>query len=191
MLCCYRAGRQVLGAVHFGQKETAIVSRKARLTYGTGASMEYDPSDAAHIQRKCNVFAIANKLYLNVFEGYVERGDDLPVGTTREQIFRPITEYTTSMNFNVFISKKRVKDIRFSKDEGFQKLVSVLTTIRIPLDMEIPFHERGISLQLTFGGTELGVKCTRLCDGHEVNVDTVYVEEMADSASADAELVKR
>lgn len=178
---------QVLGAALLAGNRSSIASRKARLTYGTNACELFDQYNAAHKQSNVRPKFFGNKLYLEVFQCYVERGDDLPVGTVHKHNFSPLTENQQDVEFDVVVSKKAAKNIKFVQDPAFKHVVSTLTTVKIPVDMTVGFESRGVCLSLTFGGTELGVRCTRLSDGHEVQVETVYVEEIGTSSYGQAD----
>ncbi|CAM9333055.1 unnamed protein product [Ectocarpus fasciculatus] len=171
----------VLGAARYGTSDSTIVSRKARLTYGTKMVNKYNENNPDHTNRMRHARYIGGALYLDKFSCYVEKGIDLPVGTDKEQTFHPLTDDQTAVGFDVCISLSPEADIEYLKDNGVAKKLSLLKTVSAPLDMSVPMRQRGVSMQLSFGGTELGIKCTRCSDGHEVITSTVFVEDIQDS----------
>ncbi|CAN0180294.1 unnamed protein product [Ectocarpus fasciculatus] len=173
--------RQVVGAALYGTSDSTIVSRKARLTYGTKMVNKYDENNPAHTKRMGHARFIDNALYLDKFSCYVEKGIDLPVGTDKEHTFHPVTAEQEEVSFDVCISLRPEADIEYLKDDGVDKKLSLLKTVTAPIDMSVPMSERGVSMQLSFGGTELGIKCTRCSDGHEVITSTVFVEDIEDT----------
>lgn len=174
---------QVMGAALFGANDRSIVSRKARLTYGVRSVNEYDKDCPAHRQRKGDVALIGGKMYLNTFSPFVERGEDLPVGTDREHSFEPVTECQISVSFDVTVSSHPVKDIKYLKDRGVNEMLSTVITVEVPVDTSVPFENRGLFIRLSFGGTELGIRGKRSSDGREVNATTVYIEEVVDNTT--------
>lgn len=171
----------MLGAARFGSSDSTIVSRKARLTYGTKMVTQYNEADSAHGSRQAQARLIGDALYIDKFSCYVEKGIDLPVGTDKEHTFHPVTSHQDEVSFDVCTSRKPVKDIEYLKDSGVDKQLSTLKTVSAPVDLSVPMSERGVSMQLSFGGTELGIKCTRCSDGHEVIASTVFVQDIEDT----------
>ncbi|CAN0121804.1 unnamed protein product [Ectocarpus sp. 12 AP-2014] len=171
----------VLGAARYGTSDSTIVSRKARLTYGTKMVTKYDESNPEHTKRMGHARFIGDALYLDKFSCYVEKGIDLPMGTDKEHTFHPVTDEQEEVSFDVCISLRSKADIEYLKDNGVAKKLSLLKTISAPIDMSVPMGTRGVSMQLSFGGTELGIKCTRCSDGHEVITSTVFVEDIEDT----------
>ncbi|CAN0356782.1 unnamed protein product [Ectocarpus sp. 6 AP-2014] len=171
----------VLGAARYGTSDSTIVSRKARLTYGTKTMTDYDEHNPEHTKRMKHARYIGGALYLDTFNCYVEKGIDLPVGTDKEETFYPLTNEQTAVSFDVCISLKPKAGIKYLKDNGVDKQLSLLKTVSAPMDMSVPMGKRGVSMQLSFGGTELGIKCTRCSDGHEVITSTVFVQDIEDT----------
>ncbi|CAB1113662.1 unnamed protein product [Ectocarpus sp. CCAP 1310/34] len=170
-----------VGAALFGRSESAIVARKARLTYGTRSVTRYDEEDPNHTRRKGQARYIGGTLYLEKFSCYVEKGVDLPVGTGRQHTFHPVTERQNEIEFDVCISLQTAADIEYVKDEGVNHKLCTLKTLTVPVDMSVRLSERGVVMKLYFGGTDLGIKCTRCTDGHEVAANTVFVEDIEDT----------
>ncbi|CAM9977965.1 unnamed protein product, partial [Sphacelaria rigidula] len=160
--------RQVLGAALFGANKRSIISRKARLTYGTAVMSAYDPADPEHRQRKSQISFTGGKLYLKTFKKYVERSQDLPVGTDKEHAFSPLTDAQENVTFDILVTKQCAADVQYVKDGSASTTLNTLVTVDVPVDMTSPFARRGMSMRLSFGGTELGITCKRDSDGKEV-----------------------
>ncbi|CAM9625929.1 unnamed protein product [Ectocarpus sp. 8 AP-2014] len=171
----------VLGAARYGTSDSTIVSRKARLTYGTKMVNEYNENNPEHTKRMGHARFIDDTLYLDKFSCYVEKGIDLPVGTDKEHTFHPVSDDQKEVSFDVCISVRPEAEIEFLKDDGVDKKLSILKTVSAPIDTSVAMSKRGVSMQLSFGGTELGIKCTRCSDGHEVIASTVFVEDIEDT----------
>ncbi|CAB1106384.1 unnamed protein product [Ectocarpus sp. CCAP 1310/34] len=171
----------VLGAARYGASDSTIVSRKARLTYGTKYVTRYDENNKKHTDRQAHARFVGDGLYLDKFSCYVEKGTDLPVGTDKEHTFHPVTDEQDQVSFDVCISLKPEADIEYLKDNGVSKKLSLLKTVSAPIDRNVPMSKRGVSMKLSFGGTELGIKCTRCSDSHEVVTQTKFVEDIEDT----------
>lgn len=174
------------GAALFGTSDSTILSRKARLTYGTKFVQSYDETDSNHRSRQAKARYIHDGLYLDKFSCYVEKGVDLPVGTNKEHTFHPLTDSQDEVSFDVCISLNPAAEIEFVKDRGVDKKLRTLIVVSAPVDRSVPMSERGVSMQLSFGGTELGIKCTRCSDGHEVNRKTTFVQDIEDTREGTA-----
>lgn len=142
---------------------------------------QYDASDADHASRQSQARLIGDALYIDKFSCYVEKGIDLPVGTDKEQTYHPVTEYQDEVSFDVCTTRKPVKEIEYLKDTGVGRHLSTLKTVSAPVDKSVAMSKRGVSMKLSFGGTELGIKCTRCSDGHEVKATTVFVQDIEDT----------
>lgn len=129
------------------------------------------------------MFHSDGKMYLDVFSDFVERGEDLPVGTNREHTFYPLGNSQNHINFDIIVSSRPVADVKYLKDEGVKDMVTNLTAVEVPLDMNVPFKFRGVCMRLSFGGTELGIRGKRCSDGKEVNATTVYIEELVEDTN--------
>ncbi|CAM9289819.1 unnamed protein product [Choristocarpus tenellus] len=171
----------VTGASLFGCNSQAIVSRKARLTYGTMMVGQFDTDNQDHLSRRGQCRTIDGKTYLDMFKALVQKGDTIPVGTDREASFYPTKEKQNSMIFEVVVSKEMQEAVRFIKDPGVEGKLCTLNSVSFPVDISVPFENRGASLQFTFGGTELGVKVVRKSDNHEVNANIEFVEDIDDT----------
>lgn len=157
-----------------------ITCRKARLTYGTLTNTPYNGSYPEHRDRSRNAKTVQGKLLLETFYCFVERGEDLRVDTERVRTFTPLAEDQQWVSFPIAVSKRRAADIRYLKDEGVERTLSTIITVRVPLDRTVPLIDRGVSVRLVFGGTELHIVCKRCADGHEVPAKTIVVENMDD-----------
>ncbi|CAN0016294.1 unnamed protein product, partial [Sphacelaria rigidula] len=160
----------VLGAALFGANKGSIISRRARLTYGTAILLRYNAADPEHSKRESQTESREGKIYLDTFYKYVERGQDLPVGTEKEHTFWPVTEGQQSMRFEVLVTKQCAADVQYVKDRGVNRMLNNLVTVDVPIDMTASFTRRHVSMRFSFGGSELGIKCKRHSDGKEVRV---------------------
>lgn len=172
-----------MGAALFGASKRPIVSRKARLTYGIRACCRYDKDEPEHCQRKKNVALAKGTMHLDVFKQFVERGEDLLIGTDKEHTFIPLTENQSKVSFEITVSSRPGKDIKYLKDDGVENMLNDLITVEVPLDMSVPWAQRGVSIRLTFGGTELGATAKRLSDCEKVTTTTVYIEEVVEDSN--------
>ncbi|CAM9346873.1 unnamed protein product [Ectocarpus sp. 8 AP-2014] len=173
---------EVLGATRYGTSDSTIVSRKARLTFGFKHVTKYDENNPEHTKRMRHARFIVDALYLDKFSCLTEKGIDLPsAASDLEHTFHPVSDEQEELSVDLCISLRPKAEIEYLKDDGVDKKLSILKTVSAPIDMSVPMSKRGMSLQLSFGGTELGIKCTRCSDEHEVITSTVFVEEMEDA----------
>ncbi|CAM9797981.1 unnamed protein product, partial [Sphacelaria rigidula] len=147
----------VLGAALFGANQGPFISRKARLTYGTAAMTKYDVRDPAHSKDDIEMSIVRGKLYLKTFAKYVERGEDLPVGTDKEHEFKPMTEDQQKVKFDILVTKQCAADVQYIRDSGVKRMLHNPISVTVPMDMTASFARRGVSMRLSFGGAELGI----------------------------------
>ncbi|CAN0279314.1 unnamed protein product, partial [Discosporangium mesarthrocarpum] len=147
----------VKGAVLFAGRPMVFNTRKARLTYGVSCLSEYRDDDLEHVQRKATVrgpMGPSDTLYIPIFSSLLRRGDDVPWdGGCVNHGYFPIESDQSRISFKVLASHKR--DIQFpDKDKHF-----ILGNFDVPVNMCAPFGERGVRVEMRFGGPELLVTC--------------------------------
>ncbi len=171
----------MLGAARFGNCESTVLTRKARWTYGTRMVTRFDEGNPEHRRRRRHARFMNNTLYLETFRCYVEKGMDLPVGTSRTHTFGPAEEDRNEVWFDVCISQHPEGAIRYLKDEGVDGMVRTLKKLVVDIDRSVPKSERDVSMQLYFGGTDLRIKCERCSDGQELTARTEFAENTEDA----------
>lgn len=143
---------------------------------------EYDADDPQHSKRKSQSSSFGGKLYIKKFFEYVERGQDLPVGTVKTHAFSPMTEDQQRLMFRILVTKQCASDVQYVGDKGVSKMFNNPVTVTVPVDMTAPYFLRGVCVRLSFGDTELGITCKRHSDEMEVEVDTIYIEGVEDTS---------
>lgn len=148
----------VRGAVLFGSHPEVFRTRKARLTYGIRCTIRYVSRNPEHVKRRKSppVVGEDGKEMIYAFCRHINVGDDIPTGgVCPASTYSPLRSSQKEVVFDILASHSR--DIQYpDKSECF-----VLGSVTVPVDQGLPFHDRGISVQFMFGGTELSVTCTQ------------------------------
>ncbi|XP_062582272.1 heat shock 70 kDa protein 12B-like [Saccostrea cucullata] len=139
----------VKGAVYFGHVPDAISRRVARFTYGIQTWPEFKPT--IHPQSKKFEVSGMNRCK-DVFFPFVQKGQQIPLGFSKSQIFRPLHDDDTRLECAVYISSE--KDPKFVDDPGCE----LLGTLQVPVSRKTPESPRSeVEETLFFGETELRV----------------------------------
>lgn len=137
----------VKGAVYFGHDPKAISRRVAMYTYGIQTWPEFKPT-LHPISKKYEIDGKAR--CKDVFFAIVRKGEKIPVGLSKPQIFRPLFEKGSMLHCSVYISdKENPKYIDESDCE-------LLGTLEVPLLNHDPANVE-VEETLYFGETELRV----------------------------------
>jgi hypothetical protein len=90
----------VKGAALYGLSHAAFVSRVARYTYGISCGTPYNASDPRHIGCATELHS-GVKSVPGVFNAYVAKGENVPVGKKMAQNFVPAHKAQTSVSFQL------------------------------------------------------------------------------------------
>lgn len=145
------AGLAVLkGAVLFGHNPLTIVSRIAKCSYGIRVYRDFQ--NGVHPQSKKVTFG--NKVKCkDVFATHVKKGQELKVGEPQSsQRYTPLEADQATLVFDIYTST-----------EEDAKYVTDVTSMYVgQLEVEVPDmsygKERGVHVNMVFGGTEITVE---------------------------------
>lgn len=154
----------------YGRDHSVVTLRKAKQTIGTCSLRLYHRQLEKHRGRRRNVTKKDGKSYLDIFQCFVEKGADVPHGLTRSVEFAPTNNGQPRIAFHLNVSERPSEEIYFLNDPGVRDSIDTLRTVEVPLDMSVPILQRGVKLEMTFGGVELTMKCIRCSDGREVEI---------------------
>lgn len=143
----------VRGASVFGTSGgRLIVSRKSKYTFGVDATPEYDPNNAEHVKySEHKKLHEDGKYRLQTFHVHGHAGDDIEEGRSEKMLYYPLTELQDTLDFGILVTKK--KEVFLDVEEGVERICHV----SVPVDMNLPFHNRGAWFQFSLGGPE--IKC--------------------------------
>lgn len=137
----------VKGAVYFGHDPKAISRRVAMYTYGIQTWPEFKPT----LHPLSKKYEIDGKSRCkDVFFPIVRKGEKIPVGLSKPQIFRPLFEKGSMLHCSVYISDD--KDPKYIDEPGCE----ILGTLEVPLLNHDPANVE-VEETLYFGETELRV----------------------------------
>ncbi|XP_060565808.1 heat shock 70 kDa protein 12A-like [Ruditapes philippinarum] len=145
------AGLVVLkGAVIFGHNPVTIVSRVAKFSYGVRVYRDFQ--DGVHPNDK--KLTVAGKVKCkDVFASHVKKGQELVVGEAQSnQRYTPLEADQMSLIFDIYTAPD--EDPKYVTDTGCINVGQ--------LEVEVPDlsggKERGVWVQMIFGGTEIVVE---------------------------------
>lgn len=137
----------VKGAVYFGHDPKAISRRVAMYTYGIQTWPEFKPT----LHPLSKKYEIDGKSRCkDVFFPIVRKGEKIPVGLSKPQIFRPLFEKGSMLHCSVYISDE--EDPKYIDEFGCE----LLGTLEVPLLNHDPANVE-VEETLYFGETELRV----------------------------------
>lgn len=137
----------VKGAVYFGHDPKAISRRVAMYTYGIQTWPEFKPT----LHPLSKKYEIDGKSRCkDVFFPIVRKGEKIPVGLSKPQIFRPLFEKGSMLHCSVYISDD--EDPKYIDESG----CDLLGTLEVPLLNHDPANVE-VEETLYFGETELRV----------------------------------
>ncbi|KAL3880085.1 hypothetical protein ACJMK2_032354 [Sinanodonta woodiana] len=145
------------GAVLFGHKPKSIVERVSRYTYGTSITELFD-----HRKHPLEKFYQLEdrQICRDIFDIWVSSGDAIKCGNfSIKDVYyssHPDDEY---INVRIFASTQKAP--RFVTDDG----CIMLGKANIELNMGVPYHERKVEVEVTFGDTELHLKAREVATG--------------------------
>ncbi|XP_060082630.1 heat shock 70 kDa protein 12A-like [Ylistrum balloti] len=152
------------GAVIFGHKPRAIVSRVARYTYGYEAWPKFDPKIHSQVHK---VRLGGVDCCTGVFQPYIRIGTELSCDDHITSTHCPVSDEQEDMAINIYISEK--KEPKYITDPD----VRHLGTLRLPLPAFKPGLRRKVQGCLYFGATEVTIEAKDLETGniHKVVFD--------------------
>ncbi|OWF45296.1 heat shock 70 kDa protein 12A-like [Mizuhopecten yessoensis] len=157
------------GAVIFGHKPMAIVSRVARYTYGYEAWPTFDPK--VHPQeRKVRLGDV--DCCQGVFQPYIRLGTEIDCGDYITSTHRPVSDEQSDMAINIFISENVAP--KYVEDPDVRKL----GTLKLPLPAYKPGLNRRVQGRLHFGATEVIIEAKEAETGiiHKATFDCLKRE---------------
>ncbi|XP_021364052.1 heat shock 70 kDa protein 12A-like [Mizuhopecten yessoensis] len=144
------------GAVIFGHKPMAIVSRVARYTYGFEAWPTFDPEVHPHQQKVCfNGIECCKE----VFHPYIRQGTVIDCNDSTTFTHRPISDEQNDMAINIYISES--ESPKFITDAD----VRSLGTLKFKLPVFQPGMNRKVQIRFHFGTTEVFIKAKEVETG--------------------------
>ncbi|CAM9221182.1 unnamed protein product [Ectocarpus sp. 12 AP-2014] len=157
----------VRGAVMYPTMSTVFNSRKAKLTYGIGASFKFDGTIPEHVKRRAagKTLLIEDEVWVsNCFSPHVTVGDDIPSdGVLTCRGYTPLSDTSTSNIVAIYASSKSRP--RYVDEPGVFRVGEVT----FDLDMTKPTREeRSYRVEMTFGGTELKVRVLHRTDDEQI-----------------------
>ncbi|CAN0254289.1 unnamed protein product [Ectocarpus fasciculatus] len=163
----------VRGAVMYPTMSTVFNSRKAKLTYGTEVSLEFDGTSSEHVKRHAagKTTMIGDTVYVTGgFSAHVNVEDDIPTdGVLTCRRYVPLEETATTSTIRIYASS--TKSPGYVDERGCFKVGQVT----FDLDMTKPTrHERSYRVEMTFGGIELTVKV--LHDKEDVQIKDAVMD---------------
>ncbi|XP_056013062.1 heat shock 70 kDa protein 12A-like [Ostrea edulis] len=167
------AGLAVIkGAVYFGHVPNAISRRVSRYTYGIQSWPEYTP-EIDPPSKKINVNgSIRCK---DVFFPVVRRGEQIPVGFRKSQVFQSLKPHQSEMECAIYVSDQ--ENPRFVDDENCRQL----GILKVPLPRG--FGSAEIEETIIFGETEIEFAAQQIGSGKvlETSFDMLDFENLPES----------
>ncbi|KAK3600520.1 hypothetical protein CHS0354_028720 [Potamilus streckersoni] len=146
------------GAVLFGHRPKSIVERVSRYTYGTSITEIFDPKK--HPLEK--LYQLEDRqICRDIFDIWVSSGDAIKCGNfSIMDVYYPSHPGDKYINVRIFASTQKTP--RFVTDDGCIRLGKA----NIELNMDVPYHERKVEVEVTFGDTELHLKAREAATGN-------------------------
>lgn len=172
------AGLVVLkGAVIFGHNPVTIVSRVAKFSYGVRVYRDFQ--DGVHPTSKKTVVGGKTKCK-DVFASHVKKGQELVVGEAQcNQRYTPLEADQMSLIFDIYTSPD--EDPKFVTDPGCINVGQ--------LEVEVPDlsggKERGVWVQMIFGGTEIIVEAKDEKTGKITKASFDFLQDSSQSSDAE------
>ena len=137
----------VKGAILFGQDPDVICSRVSAKTYGIDIAQDFIP----FIHDPSRVIIVHGRvLCYGLFEKFVRKGQEIPVGFTRTLPLEPSTANDDHAHVRIFSSDDRHS--KYTNDPGVEQGGEVT------VDWPGFGLDRKIEVTMTFGGTEIEVE---------------------------------
>lgn len=140
----------VRGAAMYGARPTeVVVSRKSKYTFGVSSTTAYSDAVLEHRRHRHKTVLRDGKEVLDVFSIHGRVGDDLDVTKRRKRLYMPLTPDQTVTKVQILVTGNY--NVFHTDEVGVRELAS----IEIPCDMSLPFEERKMYVEFSFGGTEV------------------------------------
>lgn len=143
----------VKGAAMFGCAiEGPIISRKSKYTFGISTSEKFNPRSARHRKNRFQKYLeIDGMERLRKFSIHGRVGDDLSCHNHHRHNYYPLTEDHRFLSIHVLVTEKY--NVFLHNEPGVHTLCR--TVVDIGDMMDLPFKDRGICVQFSFGGPEV------------------------------------
>ena len=134
-----------------------IESRKARYTYGVGATVLFEDDNPVHQQHEFSKYLATNGRWsLRVFNVHGQVGDDIEGHNSPPRCrYLPLTEEQDEVTFKVLVTK--CKKVFLEDKPGVQELCRYT----VQVDRSLPRSERKYEVLFSFSGTEAWCKFYR------------------------------
>ena len=144
------------GAVQFGHNPDSICSRISAKTYGVETMSNFVP----FIHKREKAIGVEGQIYCkDLFEKYVKKGDEVPMGYTKTANFTPVRIDQQAADIEIYSSKS--PDVMYINDEG------VHHHGKIQVKWPGSGLDRKLEICMTFGGTEVEVEATSYPGGNK------------------------
>lgn len=107
--------------------------------------------DPVHLRHRRQAFLDGcGNLKIEHFHIHGKKGDDIKVGeSTERQYYLPLTDKTQSVKVDILVSSELNS---FSREDAG---VNVLATANVPINTDLPYEERAIGIEFSFGTSEV------------------------------------
>ncbi|GMH40895.1 hypothetical protein BSKO_08799 [Bryopsis sp. KO-2023] len=159
----------VRGATMFGARPMDIVvSRKSKYTFGVNSTAVYSDAVIEHRRHRDKTVVRDGKEVLDFFSVHGRVGDDLDVTKRRKRLYMPLTPEQTVTKIQILVTGNY--NVFHIDEVGVRELAS----IEIPCNMSLPFQDRKMFVEFSFGGTE--VRCYVFDASGEREIGTVPIQ---------------
>ncbi|XP_045205238.2 heat shock 70 kDa protein 12A-like isoform X2 [Mercenaria mercenaria] len=172
------AGLAVLkGAVIFGHNPVTIVSRIAKFSYGVRVYRDFQDGVHPNAKKICVGGKVKCK---DVFASHVKKGQELVVGEAQSnQRYTPLEADQMSLIFDIYTSTE--ENPMYVTDAGCVNVGQ--------LEVEVPDlsggKERGVWVQMIFGGTEIVVEAKDEKTGKITKSSFDFLQDSSQSSDAE------
>ena len=156
----------VKGAVQYGHDPEVISSRVSAKTYGVKSVSEFIPL----IHSRSKLTTIEGKPYCrDLFNTYVEQGNEVPVGFSKTETFTPVKENQDAATIEIYSADR--PDITYVTDDGVHHHGNI--------EVKWPGSgtDRKLKICMTFGGTEIQVEATSYPGGNKTETRLNFYTE--------------
>jgi molecular chaperone DnaK (HSP70) len=167
-----KPGEAVLqGAVYYGWNPKALMSRRARFSFGI-KNMMLCGDDFDYTTRKYVWNHSKNANYYEAFQPLVTKGEKLPMGMTVPLLFCPFEYSQTSCTVPLSSCDDYIADSR-AIDE-ITAAISNLCSATVSMPDTTKRGDREILVEFTVGNVEMGVHAKDLSSGNEAEVSVDF-----------------
>ena len=156
----------VKGAILFGQDPDVVGSRVSAKTYGVDTAERFIP----FIHHPAIVLSVNGQPFcFGVFEKFVQKGQEVPVGFSRTMEFFPIRPDSDRAKIGIYSSENATS--RYVTDPGVEQIGEV--NVKWP-----GFGQhRKLEVTMTFGGTEIEVEAVTYPEKNRVETKISFLAE--------------